>query len=92
VDSAYIQDIIRLGKRWTITPGIRYYHVDMDTYYGWWNMGYDSPPPGWPFSADNSGKEETDVGYYPSLKVDFQASQNTTLYAAVSKSYRLPCP
>jgi len=92
VKSAYIQDVIHLGDRWTLTPGIRYYDVDMDVYYGWWEMGYDSQPPGWPFSADNSGKTDNDDGFYPSLKVDFQATPETALYAAVSRSYRLPCP
>ena len=92
VKSAYIQDVIHLGDRWTLTPGVRYYDVDMDVYYGWWEMGYDSQPPGWPFSADNSGKTDNDDGFYPSLKVDFQATPETALYAAVSRSYRLPCP
>jgi iron complex outermembrane receptor protein len=92
VKSAYVQDVVHLSKRWTVTPGFRYYHVDMDVYYGWWEMGYDSSPPGWPFSVDNEGKTDTDDGFYPSLKVDFQATANTAIYAAVSRSYRLPCP
>ena len=81
VKSAYVQDVISLGDRWTVTPGVRYYHVDMDTYYSQFGGG-------WP----DEGKEEDDDGFYPSLKVDFQAAPETALYAAVSRSYRLPCP
>ena len=81
VKSAYIQDVINLGDKWTITPGVRYYHVEMDTYSS--NFGS-----GWP----DEGKEEDDDGFYPSLKADFQATPETALYAAVSRSYRLPCP
>lgn len=81
VKSAYIQDVINLGDRWTITPGVRYYHVEMDTYYSQFGSG-------WP----DEGKEEDDDGFYPSLKADFQATPETALYAAVSRSYRLPCP
>ncbi len=81
VKSAYIQDVIGLGNRWTVTPGVRYYHVDMDTYYSQFGAG-------WPIE----GKKQSDDGFYPSLKVDFQATLDTALYAAVSRSYRLPCP
>ena len=81
VKSAYIQDVIGLGDRWTVTPGVRYYHVDMDTYYSQFGTG-------WPIE----GKKQTEDGFYPSLKVDFQATPDTALYAAVSRSYRLPCP
>lgn len=81
VNSAYIQDIITIGDRWRITPGVRYYHVDMDTYYAQFGKG-------WPVA----GKKQTDDGFYPSLKADFQATDETALYAAVSRSYRLPCP
>jgi len=81
VKSAYIQDVIQLGDQWKITPGVRYYHVDMDTYYSQFGTG-------WP----TEGNKEEDDGFYPSLKVDFQATLDTALYAAVSRSYRLPCP
>ena len=80
VKSAYLQDVIRLGP-WTLTPGVRYYKIDMDTYYSQFGAG-------WPIS----GKKEDDSGLYPSLKVNFQATPTTALYAAVSRSYRLPCP
>jgi iron complex outermembrane receptor protein len=92
VKSAYAQDVWKLGKRWTATPGVRYYDVEMDVYYGWWEMGFDEQPGGWPFAFNNAGKTEDDEGLYPSLKVDFQATPETALYAAVSRSYRLPCP
>ncbi|CAK8718218.1 TonB-dependent receptor-like beta-barrel domain-containing protein [Candidatus Electrothrix gigas] len=81
VKSAYIQDVIRLGEQWTLTPGIRYYHVDMDTYYSQFGAGFPT-----------QGKEQSDNGLYPSLKADFQMNEDTALYAAVSRSYRLPCP
>ena len=83
--SFYAQDLIRYG-RWTITPGVRYYHVDMNTYYAWYEAGGASP------AFPTAGKEQTEDGLYPSLKVDFQALPETALYAAVSRSYRLPCP
>ena len=92
VKSAYAQDVWKLGERWTVTPGIRYYDVEMDVYQGWWEMGYDAQPLGWPIGFDNTGKTEEDDGFYPSLKVDFQATPKTALYAAASRSYRLPCP
>ena len=81
VISAYAQDVISIGDRWTVTPGVRYYHVEMDTYNS--NFGTAFP---------TGGKEEEEEGFYPSLKVDFQATPKTALYAAVSRSYRLPCP
>ena len=81
VQSWYMQDVISIGERWRVTPGVRYYHVNMDTYYS--KLGT-----GWPAE----GKQQTESGYYPSLKVDFQATPDTALYAAVSRSYRLPCP
>ena len=40
VKSGYLQDVIRLGEQWTITPGVRYYHVDMDTYYSQFGAGW----------------------------------------------------
>ncbi|WDP90153.1 MAG: TonB-dependent receptor [Desulfobacter sp.] len=92
VKSAYLQDVVSLGDKWTLTPGVRYYHVDKVTYKSWMEMGYASMPPGWPFSVDNSGKTETDSDFFPSLKVDYRLTQDTTLYAAASRSYRLPCP
>ena len=81
VKSAYLQDVIRLGDAWTLTPGVRYYKIDMDTYYSRFGAGGAIP-----------GKKQDDSGLYPSLKVDFQATPSTALYAAVSRSYRLPCP
>jgi outer membrane receptor protein involved in Fe transport len=81
VKSAYLQDVIRAGNRWTLTPGVRYYEVEKDTNYSQFGSG-------WP----TEGKEEEDEGFYPSLKVDFQATPETALYAAASRSYRLPCP
>ena len=92
VKSAYIQDQWQLGEQWTLTPGLRYYHVDKATYYSWKEMGYSSQPPGWPFSVANSGKTETDSDFFPSLKLDYQATDHLNLYSAVSRSYRLPCP
>jgi iron complex outermembrane receptor protein len=38
------------------------------------------------------GKSQTEEDFYPSLKLDYQATDQTALYAAVSRSYRLPCP
>jgi outer membrane receptor protein involved in Fe transport len=81
VNSVYLQDVITIGDRWRVTPGVRYYHVDMNTYYSQYGKG-------WP----TTGNQETDDGWYPSLKLDFQAAEQTALYAAVSRSYRLPCP
>lgn len=81
VNSAYLQNVISIGNRWRITPGVRYYHVKMSTYYSQYGQG-------WPVT----GNEETDDGFYPSLRADFQATDETALYAAVSRSYRLPCP
>lgn len=81
VHSAYLQDVIQLGERLTLTPGVRYYHVGMDTYNSLFGKGQPT-----------GGKEQTDDGFYPSLKADFQATPDTALYAAVSRSYRLPCP
>ena len=67
VASVYIQDVMRYG-RFTITPGVRYYHLDMGTYYAWFETG--GTEPAWP----TSGKEQTDDGFYPSLKVDYQVN------------------
>ncbi len=92
VKSGYVQDIITLGSKWTLIPGVRYYQVDKATYYSWTEMGYGAMPPGWPFSVSNSGKTETDSDFFPSLRVDYKLNQDTTLYAAASRSYRLPCP
>jgi outer membrane receptor protein involved in Fe transport len=81
VQSAYIQDIICVGDRWRFTPGVRYYHVDMDTYFSSFGTAFPT-----------AGKQQEESGFYPSLKADFQATLDTALYAAVSRSYRLPCP
>ncbi|MBN2123578.1 MAG: TonB-dependent receptor, partial [Deltaproteobacteria bacterium] len=86
VQSGYAQDVISIGERWRITPGFRYYKVDMDTYYSWMEQGLGAAA--WP----TEGKEQEESGLYPSLKADFQATDTTALYAAVSRSYRLPCP
>jgi len=86
VQSAYAQDVIGLGEKWRLTPGVRYYKVDMDTYYSWMEQGVDKPV------MPTGGKQQTESGFYPSLKADFQAAPDTALYAAVSRSYRLPCP
>ena len=80
VRSGYLQDIIQIGA-WTFTPGLRYYHLDMDTYYSRFGAGWPIP-----------GKKERDSDFFPSFKVTFQATPTTALYAAISRSYRLPCP
>jgi outer membrane cobalamin receptor len=85
VTSFYIQDVMRYGAL-TITPGVRYYHVDMDTYYAWFENGEEDPA--WP----TGGKHNEEDGFYPSLKADYQFTNTTNLYAAISRSYRLPCP
>lgn len=85
VTSLYLQDVARYGK-FTITPGVRYYHVDMGTFYSWFETGGETPA--WPVG----GKSQTEEDFYPSLKLDYQATDQTALYAAVSRSYRLPCP
>jgi iron complex outermembrane receptor protein len=86
VKSLYAQDVIKLGDQWKITPGLRYYYLDKDTYYSWFETGGEKP------AFPTTGKTETDEDWFPSLKVDFQANDTTALYAAVSRSYRLPCP
>jgi iron complex outermembrane receptor protein len=83
--SFYAQDVIRYGA-WTVTPGVRYYHLNMNTHYSWVETG------GTTAAFPTAGKEQSDDGFYPSLKIDFQATQDTAIYAAVSRSYRLPCP
>jgi len=60
---------------------VRYYKVDMDTYYSQFGAG-------WPMA----GKKQDDSDFFPSFKVNFQATPKTALYAAISRSYRLPCP
>lgn len=86
VKSLYLQDVISLGSRWRITPGVRYYHLDKDVYYPWFETGGEKP------AFPTTGKTESEDDWFPSLKVDFQATDSTDLYAAVSRSYRLPCP
>jgi len=88
--SAYTQDIIRLGEKWTLTPGVRYYHVDKSTYYSWMELGYTSMPAGWPFSVANSVKEETDSDFFPSLKVNYQLDQDTNTGYEKDWTYYLP--
>ncbi len=53
----------------------------MDTYHSQFGAGQPT-----------GGKEQTEDGFYPSLKADFQATDNTALYAAVSRSYRTAMP
>ncbi len=86
VTSAYLQDTISLGDRVVITPGVRYYHIDKDIYYPWFESGGDKP------AFPKTGKQETSEDWFPSLKLDFQATPDTAVYAAVSRSHRLPCP
>ncbi len=86
VRSLYAQDVITMGNRWRMTPGVRYYHLDKDVYYAWFETGGETP------AFPTTGKTQTDEDLFPSLKVDFQADDTTALYAAVSRSFRLPCP
>jgi len=87
VKSAYIQDVISLlDGRLKLTPGVRYYNIDMDTYYAWFEQGKTSP------AFPTGGKTQTENGWFPSFKADFQATPTTALYAYVSRSTRLPCP
>ncbi|MBW1991193.1 MAG: TonB-dependent receptor [Deltaproteobacteria bacterium] len=86
VKSAYLQDVIRISKRITFIPGVRYYNIKMDTYYAWFEKGL--PGPAFPVG----GKEQREEGWYPSFKLNFQATPDTSLYAAISRSTRLPCP
>jgi iron complex outermembrane receptor protein len=86
VKSAYLQDVIKLGKRVTFTGGVRYYNIDMDTYYAWFEQGL--PAPAFP----TAGKLQREEGWFPSFKVDVQATPDTALYAAISRALRLPCP
>lgn len=86
VRSAYLQDVLRLGQRVTFTAGVRYYNISMDTYYAWFEVG--RPAPTFPVE----GKQQRESGYYPSFKLEVQATPTTALYAAVSRGLRLPCP
>jgi iron complex outermembrane receptor protein len=87
VESAYAQNVMSFfDGRLKITPGVRYYHIDKDTYLSWFDQGLAAPA--WPIS----GKKEKDEDWFPSFKVDVQALENTAVYAAVSRSLRLPCP
>lgn len=86
VKSAYLQDVVKLGNRVTFTGGVRYYNIEMDTYYSWFEQG--KPAPAFP----TAGKSQREAGWFPSFKLDVQATQNTALYAAVSRAMRLPCP
>jgi outer membrane receptor protein involved in Fe transport len=86
VKSAYLQDVVKLGKRVTFTGGVRYYNIEMDTYYSWFDTGKTNP------AFPTAGKSQRETGWYPSFKLDVQAAQNTALYAAVSRAMRLPCP
>jgi outer membrane receptor protein involved in Fe transport len=85
VKSLYLQDVLKWG-RFTFTNGVRYYTIDMDTYYAWFEQG--KPAPAFP----SDGKQQRESDFFPSFKIDWQATQNTALYAAVSRALRLPCP
>jgi outer membrane receptor protein involved in Fe transport len=85
VKSAYIQDMAKWG-RFTFTNGVRYYNIEMDTYYSWFEQGKAAPV----FPV--AGKQQRETGWFPSFKVDVQAAQDTALYAAISRAMRLPCP
>ena len=86
VKSAYMQDVMKLGSRVTFTGGVRYYNIEMDTYYSWFDQGKTTP------TQPVAGKSQRETGWFPSFKLDVQAARNTALYAAVSRAMRLPCP
>ncbi len=86
VKSAYLQDVVKLWDKVTFTGGVRYYNIQMDTYYSWFEQG--QPAPVFP----TSGKEQRESDWFPSFKLDVQATPDTALYAAVSRALRLPCP
>jgi outer membrane receptor protein involved in Fe transport len=86
VKSAYFQDVSKIRDRVTFTAGVRYYNIQMDTYYPWFESG--SPTPAMP----TAGKGQRENGWFPSFKVDVQATRSTAVYAAISRAMRLPCP
>jgi len=87
IKSAYFQDVITLlNGRVVFTPGIRYTHIDKDTYFAWFETGKTRP------AFPQAGKKQEDEGFFPSFKIDFQVTPNTALYVFVSRAYRLPCP
>lgn len=86
VKSVYFQDVVKLGNRVTFTGGVRYYDIDMDTYYSWFEAGKTKP------AQPIAGKTQRETGWFPSFKLDVQAAQNTAVYAAISRAMRLPCP
>ncbi|MBW1952920.1 MAG: TonB-dependent receptor [Deltaproteobacteria bacterium] len=86
VKSAYLQDVAKLWNRLTFTAGVRYYNIQMDTYYAWFEQG--KPAPAWP----TAGKQQRESNWFPSFKLDVQVTPDTALYAAVSRALRLPCP
>lgn len=85
VKSAYLQDVVELWNRVTFTGGVRYYDIDMDTYYAWFEKGKTQP------AAAQTGKKQRESDWFPSFKLDVQATRNTALYVAVSRAMRLPC-
>jgi hypothetical protein len=86
VKSVYFQDVVKLWDRVTFTGGARYYNIEMDTYYSWFEQGKTK------VAQPTAGKKQRETGWFPSFKLDVQAAQNTALYAAVSRAMRLPCP
>jgi outer membrane receptor protein involved in Fe transport len=86
VKSFYLQDVVKLWDRVTFTGGVRYYNIEMDTYFSWFELGRQAP------SIPAAGKKQRETGWFPSFKLDVQAAQNTALYAAISRAMRLPCP
>jgi len=86
VKSPYLQNVVQLWNWLNFTAGVRYYNIEMDTYYSWIEQG--KPAPAFP----TGGKKQRESNWFPSFKLDVQATPDTALYAAVSRSLRLPCP
>ena len=86
VKSVYFQDVTKLWDRVTFTAGARYYNIEMDTYYSWFEQGKAVA------ATPAAGKSQRETGWFPSFKLDVQATRTTALYAAVSRAMRLPCP
>jgi hypothetical protein len=86
VKSVYFQDVVKLWDRVTFTGGARYYNIEMDTYYSWFEQGKTK------MVQPTEGKKQRETGWFPSFKLDVQAARDTALYAAISRAMRLPCP
>ena len=70
---------LSFGERWALTVGLRWFDFDFFTRDNLFGV----------FAQFDDGQGSTDDGVVPRVRVEFDASENTLLYASYSEGFRM---